>query len=507
MTSIQIFDGSDTIGGNKIYLEENGKGLLLDFGMNFKKYGDFFQQFISPRSIRGIYDLIYLNLLPKLNIYRKDLIPLDLDISSYPSLNVEAVLLSHAHMDHCGNIGLLKPKYPIIASPSTIMFLKGMLDSASTYMLGSDVAYYSIKKSKEDGRILETDRSKDIGRNFICTENYSNSFNDFLSQTTKSKKKFDKGNLSLLNDFSSNFEIKAYKVDHSIYGATAYVISGDKTIAYTGDFRLHGKLGSKSEEFIKKAKEASILIIEGTRAARKDVDESEELVFENCLVEAEDAKGLIIADFTARNFERLEMFKKIAKKLGRMLIITSKDAYLLDALEKANEHVNLDNLTIYRDLKQVNKGWEKYLMNDKGKIDYIDPVDISREPEKYIVCFSLYDIKNLLDINTQKGTYIYSSSEAFEEESEFDFIRLKRWLEFFEFKVVGFDVILEGDKVKPTFEKGFHASGHLSKSDLIRTIEYIDPDLLIPIHTDRPDWFYANFDKTLHIDPNRSYKL
>ncbi len=507
MASIQIFDGSDTIGGNKIYLEENGKGILLDFGMNFKKYGDFFQQFISPRSIRGIYDLIHLNLIPKLNIYREDLIPKDLDTSTYPSLNVEAILLSHAHMDHCGNIGLLKPDYPIIASPSTIMLLKAMLDSASSSMLGSSVAYYSIKISKKDGRILETDRSRDIGRDFICTENYSNTFSEFFTKSTKSKKRFEEGNLSLLQDFSSKFKIQAFEVDHSIYGATAYIISGDTTLAYTGDFRLHGKKRNKSEEFIKKAKDASILIIEGTRAAREDDNESEEIVFENCLLTAEDAKGLIIADFTARNFERLEMFSKIAKKIGRTLVITSKDAYLLNALEKANEIDYLKNLTVYGDLKQVYKGWEKSIKHSDRKIEYIDPVDISKEPENYICCFSLYDVKNLLDINTKKGIYIYSSSEAFEEESEFDFIRLKRWLEYFEFKVIGFDVIMEGNKVKPTFEKGFHASGHLSKSDLIRTIEYINPDILIPVHTDNPEWFHQTFDNTLHIEPNKSHKV
>ena len=102
MTSITIYDGNNTIGGTKIYVEESGEGVFLDFGMNFKKYSEFFQQFISPRSIRGIHDLIQLNLIPKLNIYREDLIPMDLDISSYPSLNVKAILLSHAHMDHYG---------------------------------------------------------------------------------------------------------------------------------------------------------------------------------------------------------------------------------------------------------------------------------------------------------------------------------------------------------------------------------------------------------------------
>jgi len=41
MTSITVLDGADTIGGNKILLEEEGRGLLLDFGMNFARYGEY----------------------------------------------------------------------------------------------------------------------------------------------------------------------------------------------------------------------------------------------------------------------------------------------------------------------------------------------------------------------------------------------------------------------------------------------------------------------------------
>jgi len=135
MTSITVYDGNDTIGGNKIYIEENGKGLFLDFGMNFKKYGEFFQEYISPRKPRGIHDLIHLNLIPKLNIYRTDLIPTDLNVSSFPTKNINGLLLSHAHMDHCGNIGLLKPDFPIVASPFTIMLLKAMLDTSSACLV------------------------------------------------------------------------------------------------------------------------------------------------------------------------------------------------------------------------------------------------------------------------------------------------------------------------------------------------------------------------------------
>ena len=78
---------------------------------------------------RGIHDLIHLDLLPKLNIYRPDLIPADLSMSQYPALNVSAVLLSHAHMDHCGNIGMLRKDIPIVASRESIAIMKGMQDT------------------------------------------------------------------------------------------------------------------------------------------------------------------------------------------------------------------------------------------------------------------------------------------------------------------------------------------------------------------------------------------
>ncbi len=120
MTKITIYDGNNTIGGTKIYVEENKEGIFLDFGRNFHEYDKFFQPFIQPRANRGIHDLWHLNLIPHLNIYRKDLIPCDLDITTSPKLDIKAVLLSHVHMDHYGNIGLLDEKIPIVASPITL---------------------------------------------------------------------------------------------------------------------------------------------------------------------------------------------------------------------------------------------------------------------------------------------------------------------------------------------------------------------------------------------------
>jgi len=506
MTSIQIFDGNDTIGGNKIYLEENGKGIFLDFGMNFKKYGYFFQEYLLPRSSRGIYDLIHLNLIPKLNTYRKDLIPSDLDTSHFRSLNVEGIAVSHAHMDHCGNIGLLKPNYPIIASASTLLLLKAISDT-STAKLGSDVVYFSPKNKKENGRILESDRRKEICRDLICVDKFTESFNDFFTKCVKPRKDFTKGTITNIQNESFEMEIKAFEVDHSIYGATGYLISGDSTVAYTGDFRLHGKKGKKSEAFFRNAKDASVLIIEGTRAGREDINESEEKVYNNCLKTAEQAKGIIVADFTARNFERLEIFKRIAKEIGRTLIVTAKDAYLLNSLEKADGINRMEDLLVYGEIKRAKGNWEYYLLNEASGIKYIKPDNISKDQNKYIICFSLFDLKNLLDFHPNQGTYIYSSSEAFEEESEFDFFRLYTWLKHLNLEIFGFEVIEEGGRLKPKFMEGYHASGHASKSDLIRAIDINDPEIIIPIHTDNPDWFNKQFNNAVLLKDDETYVI
>jgi ribonuclease J len=511
MTSITVYDGAATVGGNKIYIEENKRGVFLDFGTNFAKYKVYFQEFLFGRSIRGIYDLLSLNLIPKIRNYRKDLIPSDLDISSFPSLNIEAILLSHAHMDHFGNIGLLDTKLPIIASPSTIMLLKAILDTTSA-KIGSNVAYYRKKiQDKHDKRVLITNRgknNKDLGRDFVCTNEVSNAFKEFLTTSVKRGREIEEGNLCTLNDFSTKFKIKPYDVDHSLYGATAYILECDTSIAYTGDFRMHGKKADKSRKFIQEAKNASVLIIEGTRASREYIHESEEIVFDNCLGAVETSKDLVIADFSARNFERLEAFQEIAKKVGRTLIITKKDAYLLKALEKADGIDRTKNTLIYKELKAGAKFWEdKYLKDEIGEENYIDPTKISQAPKQYLLCFSLFDMKHLLDIKPKQGTYVYSSSEAFEEESEYDFLRLTKWLETFHFKVYGYEIVEKRGRETPRFIKGYHASGHISRKDIKKIIKTIDPDVIIPIHTDNPEWFYENFDKVLKVKEGQKYSV
>lgn len=514
MVSLTVYDGANGIGGNKLYLEDKGNGVFLDFGKNFGKYGIFYEEFLKNRDTRGIHDLMYLDLLPKINVYRPDLIPADLSMSQYPALNVAAVLLSHAHMDHCGNVGTLHKEIPVIASPETIVIMKGMQDTVNASIEG-DTAYISPRQPADElGLYLESVASMNyLGRDFYCTKEPSDELTSFMSRrpgqdAPRARKKLEPGQCSCYDNAGFPFEISAHPVDHSIFGATAYILRGDTTIAYTGDFRLHGKNGEATRNFVQKAKEASVLITEGTRVGRSDSIDgektTEQSVCEVCRETVASSTGLIVADFSARNFERLESFQDIAQKTGRELVVPAKDIYMLHALTCIDSACVSESLKVYKEIGTKSRKWEQEIIQHFYGDRYVDHVSIRENPDNYILCFSFFDIKHLLDIKPNGGTYIYSACEAFNEEMEIDFKRLWHWLKRFNINSCGFSLDENG---VPSFEKRYHASGHASEEDITRAVDQIDPDYIVPIHTEARDWFARSFDNVVIVDEGRQYEF
>jgi len=506
MTSITVYDGAQGIGGNKIYAEEKGKGVFLDFGKNFGKYGVYYEEYLKNRDLRGIHDLVELGLIPKLNIYRNDLVPTDLRVDTYPAPEVAAVLVSHAHVDHSGNIGLLDLGIPVVASPLTLALMKGMQDSGVSS--AETDAYYASPKmpTDESGLMLGADRKLPYTcRECICTTRPRDELVAFLScrpgQEGPRAKKFQPADCHALEHVALPFAVTPYEVDHSIVGATAYILSGDTTIAYTGDLRLYGRLGNRTRDFVHHAKDASVLITEGTRAGHHPgadggyaVATSEQTVYETCRAAAGDEKGLIIADFSPRNFERMDTFTRIAAETGRTLVVTAKDLYLLHALECADGTCRFPGLGVYAELADTTKRkWETEVVVGRASHQYISHRELRMNPGEYIVCFSFFDIRHLLDIKPEGGLYIYSSCEAFSEEMEIDFRRLWQWIRRFGLEARGFLLDANG---KPVFDPRYHASGHASAADLAWIIDEVDPDILVPVHTANHAWFRETFGST-----------
>ncbi|MFX1481200.1 MAG: ribonuclease J, partial [Promethearchaeota archaeon] len=146
------------------------------------------------------------------------------------------------------------------------------------------------------------------GRSLVTTGDYDPDLEEFFWQRSRKTTEIKRGTFNSLKEMKFTFDVHPYETDHSVYGSMGYILEGkDHSIAYTGDIRLHGEQKEKSYLFIEQARNCDILIIEGTRLTGENIFNSEDFVYDACYRAVDMAQGLVIADFTSRNLERLEV--------------------------------------------------------------------------------------------------------------------------------------------------------------------------------------------------------
>lgn len=70
-----------------------------------------------------------------------------------------------------------------------------------------------------------------------------------------------------------------------------------------------------------------------------------------------------------------------------------------------------------------------------------------------------------------------------------DLDKLRNWIRRFGMRFIGDPGLRDGSGR----ERGFHASGHINGPGLIELIEEINPQYLIPVHTEQPGFFKERF--------------
>jgi len=154
MTSITFYGGVKEIGGNKFLVEDKGTKIFMDFGMSFSAENQYFSEYLKARGSNTLVDMIELGLLPNIKgLYRKDYAK-HVGLDGDEDTEINAVLLTHAHLDHCAYIKYLRPDITIYCSEETKLILENFDET------GTGEQYLT---SKEKFGFHESDRGKTKG--------------------------------------------------------------------------------------------------------------------------------------------------------------------------------------------------------------------------------------------------------------------------------------------------------------------------------------------------------
>ncbi len=508
MASLTFYGGVREIGGNKILLEDEGRRIFLDFGYPYAKYRDYYEEYLKPRAGAGLLDLLVMGLLPHLRgIYRTDLETESLWQQFRPAEHyrrlegVDGILLTHAHLDHSGHISFLREDIPVYSTATTAFIAKAMQDSGKADF-DQQVCYFAPRveeclKGWRQGAFFAG--GGDRQRRFCISDRsrLSEEAREFWEKGTR-QKKLDSQPLEDLG--SCRFNVRCFPVDHSIPGACAWAIeTSSGWVVYSGDLRLHGKRGGLTEAFMKEAGglHPKVLILEGTNVRRGE-NVSEFRVYENAFRATSGARGLVVADFPARDVDRLLTFLQIARDMRRKLAILPKDAYLLKTMQllepETPDVAEEDAIVIYQETTASKSPaqWLKQIY-DEYSHKVVSAKDVRSNQGDFILCFSFWDLNELPSIQPQAGSlYVFSSSEPHNEEQEMDFRRLHHWLERFQLRAFGLPAEKNGRWEIAEEEKGLHASGHACGPDLLRVVRGIQPEILIPVHCEEPEFYEGN---------------
>ena len=186
---LTIHRGTHEIGGTLIEIETARTRLLIDTGYPLFLNGMPIEDNVAKLPAEK---LLELGVLPPIEgLYRWD-------ASSF-----DAIVISHAHIDHYGLLKYVHSDIPVHMSAGT----KKLIEISQTFKICDA---YPINTSM---------------------------FNMY--------EPFEVGDLS----------VKPYLMDHSAFDAAAFEISAEgKTIIYSGDFRGHGRKAVCLDRFIKHAK-------------------------------------------------------------------------------------------------------------------------------------------------------------------------------------------------------------------------------------------------------------
>jgi ribonuclease J len=436
---LTIHRGAKEIGGSCVEIQSGDSRILIDFGMPLV---DSKKQPFDSKSIAGksVEELKKKKILPDIKgLYRGE------------KPQIDAILISHSHLDHYGLLDFANDKIPVYISQGAKELVK-----VTNIFLNKNIKL-------TDTRII------------------------------KHKSPFN----------IKGFKITPYLVDHSAFDAFAFLIEAEgKRIFYSGDFRASGWKKSLFDRFIKNPpKNVNCLLMEGTTIERQDgafVDEPAVLSSIQKVLGKTEA-NVLLAYCSGQNIDRIVTFYKAVRHAKATLIIDPYIATVLHVLKNERNTIpqlNWDNIKVlignYRGhgdiyINKIVKSNFKYLTFDIGR-HKVKTWEVGRE--KCIVLMRDSMIPLIERIQGIKGiTLIYSQWKGY--------IRDKK-------KTSAFWDFVHANNLTLEY---IHTSGHAVLNDLQRFAKALSPKCLVPIHTFEAARYSEFFDNVKIVNDGEPFLI
>lgn len=431
---IIIHRGTHTIGGSCIEVASGRHRIILDLGLPLmgRDGAAIDEQSIKNKSREN-------GILPDVAGLYHDQEP-----------EVDAVLLSHAHIDHHGLLDYVHPKIPI-------------------YM------------SKGSNKLI------DIGNIFYPEKTHIAGIHHF-----EHWKPFIVG----------PFTITSYLMDHSAFDASAFlIVFDDRKVFYTGDLRAHGRKAKVFENLVKHPiAKLDCLIMEGTTLGgeHKGCENEQEVEeqFEQAFKQQKDVSFVLMS---GSNIDRLVSLYKATMPMrsNKFLVIDLYTAYVLDQLKKLQPNLPIhdnDNVRVYymwgHATKLADNNLKEVLYQFKPRKIELDEIVNNR-------------VNMVIKLPLWKGMERIASAAHKESRLHNSQLIYSMWPGYLKKKTDVKDFC----STYGIAMKYIHTSGHAYLNDLQRLVHALNPSVLIPVHTLAGDSFSNYFANVIRLDDGMPYEL
>jgi ribonuclease J len=421
--NIIIHRGTHEIGGSCVEIQSEKARILLDIGLPLTAVGGNDYGANELEKLTGE-QLVEKGWLPDIEgIYTWD--------RRDPTIN--AVVLSHPHLDHYGYIRYLKDQIPIYIGDDA----KNLIQTASVF----------------------TSFSKDALKNTV---------------SVRHEKSFAIG----------DFYVTPYLMDHSAFDAYAFLVeSGGKRVFYSGDFRSHGRKAKMFDWLVNHGPTSvDALLMEGTvlgssRITAVTEDETRQAIEDRI----KRTKGIVLANGSSQNIDRLVSFYKAAKHTKRLFVVDVYTAAIMECLKNRQSIPYPSRRWPVLKVLFTKKQCDRLEKLDRKEIMYkfknykITKDEITAHPERIclLVRPSIQVDLDRID-GMEGGALIYSMWEGYLEQPY-----TKAFKQYIENRGV-------------TWHK-IHTGGHATLEALKRMAARLSPKVLIPIHTAKPQEYEKHF--------------